>query len=167
MDASRHSREGGNPGDRSARQALRIQRADPAARRQAILVVIFGAAVGGLLIAGFDHFGESFREWLSSEPAHTAERARLAMYLSALILSVPLIGLAVYLWLVGARVQRAQQFPPPGFRVIRDTAIVGGSAAVTRGQVIQVLALCLGLAAALMWLFFWWLARTIGQGAAG
>jgi hypothetical protein len=44
---------------------------------------------------------------------------------------------------------------------------MGGPAAVTRGQVIQVLALCLGLAAALLWLFFWWLAQTIGRGAAG
>ena len=144
-----------------------IQKADPEARRQALLLVIFGAALGGLLIAGFAHFGEPLREWLLSEPAETARRARLALYWSALVLSVPLIAFAVYLWLLGARVQRAQQFPPPGFRVVRDTPVISGPAAVTRGQVIQVLALFLGLAAALLWLFFWWLARTIGQGAAG
>lgn len=131
-----------------------------------MLAVIFGAAVGGLLIAGFDHFGEPFRAWLSSDPAEAAHRARLVMYWSALVLSAPLIGFAVYLWLLGARVLRAQQYPPPGFRVIRDTPVVGGPAAVTRGQVIQILALCLGVGAALVWLFFWWLARTIGQGAA-
>jgi hypothetical protein len=132
-----------------------------------VLVVIFGAAVGGLLIAGFDHFGEPFRAWLSSDPAETTGRARLAIYLSALVLSAPVIAFAVYLWLLGKRVLRAQQFPPPGFRAIRDIPVMGGPAAVTRGQVIQVLALCLGLAAALLWLFFWWLAQTIGQGAAG
>ena len=144
-----------------------IQKADPEARRRAMLTVIFGAAVGGLLIAGFDHFGEPFRAWLSSDPAETAGRARLAMYLSALVLSAPVIAFAVYLWLLGKKVLRAQQFPPPGFQVIRDTPVIGGPAAVTRGQVIQALALCLGLAAALLWLFFWWLARTISQGAAG
>jgi hypothetical protein len=132
-----------------------------------VLAVIFGAAVGGLLIAGFDHFGEPFRAWLSSDPAEMAGRARLAIYLSALVLSSPVIAFAAYLWLLGKRVLRAQQFPPPGFRVVRDTPVMGGPAAVTRGQVIQVLALCLGLAAALLWLFFWWLAQTIGQGAAG
>ena len=89
------------------------------------------------------------------------------MYLSALCLSAPVIAFAVYMWLLGKRVLQAQQFPPPGFRVIRDTPVIAGPAAVTRGQVMQVLALCLGLAAALLWLFFWWLARTIGQGAAG
>lgn len=143
-----------------------IQKADPTARRQAVLAVIFGAAVGGLLIAGFDHFHGPFREWLLSDPAETARRARLAMYLAAFVLSAPLIAFAVYLWLLGARVMRAQQFPPPGVRVIRDTPVIGGPAAVTRGQVIQVLALCLGVGAALLWSFFWWLARTIGQGAA-
>jgi hypothetical protein len=147
--------------------AGQIQKADPEARRRAVLTVIFGTAVGGLLISGFDHFGESFRAWLSSDPAQTAGRARLAMYLSALVLSAPVIAFAVYLWLLGKRVLRAQQFPPPGFRVIRDTPVIGGPAAVMRGQVIQVLALFLGLAAAVLWLFFWWLARTIGQGAAG
>ncbi|HEY7655830.1 MAG TPA: hypothetical protein VH881_03110 [Burkholderiales bacterium] len=144
-----------------------VAKADPAARRRAVLAIIFGATVGGLLIAGFDHFGEPFRAWLTSDPAATAGRARLAIYLSALVLSAPVIAFAVYLWLLGKRVLRAQQFPPPGFRVIRDTPVMDGPTAVVRGQVIQTLALCLGLAAALLWLFFWWLARTIGPGAAG
>jgi hypothetical protein len=30
----------------------------------------------------------------------------------------------------------------------------------------QVLAVCLGMSAALLWLFLWWLARTISEGAA-
>ena len=142
------------------------QKADSTARRQAVLAVIFGAAVGGLLIAGFDHFREPFREWLLSDPAEMPRRARLAMFGSAFVVSAPLIAFAVYLWLLGARVLRAQKFPPPGARVIRDTPVIGGPAAVTRGQLIQVLALCLGLGAALLWLFFWWLSRTVGQGAA-
>jgi len=143
-----------------------IQKADPAARRQAVLLVIFGMAVGALLIAGIEHFREPFREWLLSEPAETARRAKLAMYVSGFVVSAPVIAFAIYLWLLGARVLRAQQFPPPGFRVIRDTPVVGGHGAVTRGHVIQILAVCLGVSAALLWLFFWWLARTISEGAA-
>ena len=143
-----------------------IQKADPAARRQAVLLVIFGTAVGALLIAGFEHFREPFREWLLSEPAETARRAKLAMYVSGFVVSAPVIAFAIYLWLLGARVLRAQQFPPPGFRVIRDTPVVGGHGAVNRGHAMQVLAVCLGMSAALLWLFFWWLARTISEGAA-
>jgi hypothetical protein len=141
-----------------------IQKADPAARRQALLVVLCAAAIGGLLISGFEHLRDPFREWLLSEPSETARRGKLAVYVSAFVLSAPLIAFAVYLWLLGARVLRAQQFPPPGFRVIRDTPVVRGPAAVTRGQVIQVLALLLGVGGALLWLFFWWLAQSIGRG---
>jgi len=142
-----------------------VQKADPAARRQAVLVIVFATAAGALLIAGFDHFREPFREWLSSEPAETARRAKLAMYVSGFVVSAPVIAFAIYLWLLGARVLRAQEFPPPEFRVIRDTQVVGGHGAVTRGHVIQILAVCLGVSAALLWLFFWWLARTISEGA--
>ena len=143
-----------------------FQKADPAARRQAILLVIFGAAVGALLIAAFEHFREPFREWLLSEPAETARRAKLAMYVSGFVVSAPVIAFAIYLWLLGARVLRAQQFPPPRFRVIRDTPVVGGHGAVTRGHALQILAVFLGLSAGLLWLFFWWIARTISEGAA-
>jgi hypothetical protein len=143
-----------------------VQKADPAARRQAVLVIIFATATGALLIAGFEHFRESFLEWLSSEPAETVRRAKLAVYVSAFILSAPVIAFATYLWLLGARVLRAQQFPPPGFRVIRDTPVVGGRGAMIRGHVIQILAVCLGMSAALLWLFFWWLARTVSEGTA-
>jgi hypothetical protein len=143
-----------------------IRKADPAARRQAILLIVFAAAIGGLLIAGFEHIREPFRDWLSSEPAETARRAKLAVWVSAFILSAPLIAFAIYLWVLGARVLRAQQFPPPGFRVIRDTPVVGDSSATARGHVMQVLAVCLGASAAVIWLFLIWLARTIGEGAA-
>jgi hypothetical protein len=143
-----------------------IQKADPAARRQALLAVLCAAALGALLISTFEHFREPFREWLLSEPAETARRAKLAMYVSGFVVSAPVIAFAIYLWLLGARVLRAQQFPPPGFRVIRDTPVVGGHGAVNRGHAMQVLAVCLGMSAALLWLFFWWLARTISEGAA-
>jgi len=143
-----------------------VQKADPAARRQALLLIVFATATGALLFAAFEHYREPFREWLLSEPAETARRARLAVYVSASVLSAPLIAFAIYLWLLGARVLRAQQFPPPGFRVIRDTPLVGGGGAITRGRVMQILAVCLGLGAAILCLFFVWLARKISEGTA-
>ena len=138
-----------------------VQKADPDARRRAILALIFAAALGALLISGFDHFGAPFREWLTSEPAETARRAKLALAVSIFVLSVPVIAFAIYFWLFGARVLRAQQFPPPGSRVIRDTPVVRGQAAVTRGHAIQVVAVCLGLGAGVLCLFFWWFSQAL------
>jgi len=142
-----------------------VQKADPEARRKAIWVLVFVAAIGGLLISGFDHIREPFRAWLVSDPADTARRARLALSVSILVLSVPGIVFAIFLWLFGAKVLRAQQFPPPGFRVVRDTPVVRGPAAVTRGHAIQVLAVCLGMGAGILCLFIWWFTQTLGQGA--
>lgn len=144
-----------------------VRKADPAARRRAILVAVFGAAIGALLIAGFEELRGPFHDWLVSDPAETPRRARLAIGLSAIMLAAPLVCFAVYLWLLGAKVLRAQQFPPPGFRVIRDTPVVSGPAAVTRGHAIQVFAVCLGVGAVVLCLFFWWLVGTLrGAGLA-
>jgi len=138
-----------------------IRRADPAARRQAILLVILGALVGSLLIVGFERHRAPLREWLLSEPAEFAYRVKLLFLLSAAALSAPLLALAVYLWSVGAKVLRAGQFPPPGYRVMRDTPVIDGQAAVSRGRAFKSLALCLGGASVLLWVFLWWLARTL------
>jgi hypothetical protein len=142
-----------------------IQKADPEARRRAILMVVFGEAIGALLIAGFGYFRGSLHEWLVSDSAETAFRGRLVICAAAVLLAAPLIAFALYLWLLGAKVVRAQQYPPPGLRVIRDTPVISGPGAVTRGQAIQVVAVCLGAGAAVLCLFFWWLTGTPGQGA--
>ena len=98
-----------------------VRRADPAARRQAVVLVVLGAVVGALLILGFERYRTPLRDWLLSEPGELGYRVRLVFFLSAAVLSAPLVAFAVYLWSLGAKVLRARQFPPPGYRVIRDT----------------------------------------------
>jgi hypothetical protein len=144
-----------------------VQKADPDARRRAALVLIFAAAIGGLLISAFEHFREPLREWLVSDPAETPRRARLALSVSILVLSTPAIAFAIYLWLLGRKVLRAERFPPPGLRVIRDTPVIRGAAAVTRGHAVQIFAVCLGVAVGVLCLFIWWFAGTISLSPAG
>jgi len=143
-----------------------IRRADPAARRHAVLFVVLGALVGALLIVGFERYRIPFQDWLLSGPGASAHRVKLVFLLSATALSAPPVAFAVHLWLLGAKVLRAQQFPPPGYRVIRDTPILTGRAAMSRGRGFKVLALCLGLASVLVWLLLWRLAWTFGDGVA-
>src|SRR5574341_1091413 len=124
----------------------KIRKADPAARRQALLFVILGALVGSLLIVGFERYSMPFRDWLLSEPGDLSHRLRLGFFLAAAFLSAPLLVFAVYLWLLGVKALRAREFPPPGYRVIRDTPVIGGHAAVLRGRGLKIVALCLGVA---------------------
>ena len=143
-----------------------ILRADPAARRQAALLVVLGALAGALIFVGFERYRIPLRDWVLSEPAKFALRVKLVFLLSGALLSAPLVAFAVYLWSLGAKVLRAQQFPPPGYRVIRDTPIIGGQTAMSRGRVLEVLALCLGVASVVLWLLLWRLAWLVREGAA-
>ena len=142
-----------------------IRKADPAARRQAVQLLVVGAFVGAVLIVGFERYRAPLLDWLLSEPDELAARVMVVFLLAAALLSAPLVGFAVYLWSLGAKVLHAGEFPPPGYGVIRDTPVIDGQAAMSRGRGLKVLALCLGLAAALSWLLFWRLALLLGQGA--
>ena len=142
-----------------------FRRADPAQRRRAVLLVVLGTVVGALLILGLERYRTPLRDWLLSEPEERA-RVKLVLSLTGALLSAPLVAFAGYLWSLGARVVRAEVFPPPGYRVIRDTPIIVGPAAVVRGRGLKALALCLGIASALLWLLLWWLGRVFSEHAA-
>jgi hypothetical protein len=131
-----------------------------------VLLVMLGALVGALLIVGFERYRMSLGDWLLSEPGELAHRVKLVFLLFAAVLSAPLVAFAIYLWSLGAKVLRAGQFPPPAYRVIRDTPVIGGQAAVLRARGFKILALCLALASALLWLLVWRLAWVLSEGAA-
>jgi hypothetical protein len=142
-----------------------VRKADPALRRQTVLAVAIGALVGALLIGGIEWYRDSLRDWIASRPSEMPRRLRLLFLLGGILLSAPLVGLALHLWLLGAKVLRAQQFPPPGYRVIRDTPVLGGRAAISRGRIFKVLSVGLGVTSVLLWLLIWRLARVLGAGA--
>jgi hypothetical protein len=143
-----------------------IRKADPAARRRAVMLVTLGALVGALLIVGLKRYSEPFREWLVSEPDETAGRVKVFFLLAAALLSVPLLGFAIYLWSLGTKVLQGREFPPPGYRVVRDTPVITGEAAVVRGCGLKFVALGLVVSAALLWLLLWRLAWLLIEGAA-
>jgi hypothetical protein len=138
-----------------------LRRADPAARRQAVVFIVLGAFAGALLIFGFERYRIPFRDWVLSEPGKFALRVRLVFLFLGVFSAVPLVAFAIYLWSFAASVLRARQFPPPGYRVIRDTRIVFGQAATSRGRAFKMLALVLGVVAVLLCLHLWRLAWMI------
>src|SRR5262249_58752968 len=118
---------------------------EAAARREAVLVLAAATLVGALLIVGWERYEIPLRDWLRSEPGKLAHRARLGFLLLALALVAPVLAFAVQLWRLGARVLRARQFPPPGYRVIRDTPVISGPAAGSPGRGLKAPARGLGV----------------------
>jgi hypothetical protein len=138
-----------------------VRRADPAVRRQAVLILVVGTILGALLIVGFQRYHIPIRDWIRSEPGASAQRANWALLLLAAFLIGPLLGLATYLWSLGGRVLRAREFPPPGLRVIRDTPVITGEGAISRGRLLKLLALGCGIASVALGLLLWRLASLL------
>lgn len=75
----------------------------------------------------------------------------------------PLYVFAGYLFLTGHRVIDARRYPPPGQRVIRDTKIMEGHAAVTRGRLLQALSVILTVAVTATIVLFVYLVHEIAK----
>ena len=135
-----------------------IRRADPVARRRLVLIVACEVVLGALLILALEYSRTIVRD-----PAELARRLWLVFSLLAVLLVASPIAFAVYLWSVGTRILRAGEFPPPGVRVIRDTPILSGAAAVARGRGFKALAAALAVAAAILGIFLWRVASWLGR----
>ena len=141
-----------------------VQKADPGARRQAVWLLVAGTVVGALLIVAFARYQTPLVKWIRVDPREAAHRLTLTLVAGVVVLSAPAVLFAAYLWRLGGRVLRTQQFPPPGYRAIRDIPIVTGRAAMLRGQLFRILAACLGVASLFLWLTLWRLARLLAVG---
>lgn len=123
----------------------RIQPADPATRRRALIVA------GVVAVAGWAAFF-ALQEWLArlagADPQFMRESLERALVWGSWAAMLPVAVLAGWLWVYGARVGRAGRYPAPGAKVVRDTPVLIGDAARLRGTALKVLAAFLGLLSA-------------------
>jgi hypothetical protein len=113
--------------------------------------------VGSLLIVVFETYRAQLYEWLLSDHEKSAHRLRILIVLTAGFGAITLFAFSVYLWSFGCKVSNYQRFPLPGQRVIRDTPILEGQAALMRGRVLKTLAVFLAVAGIMLCFVFWWL----------
>jgi len=145
---------------------MEIQKTDPRARRRTAVVLAVGMVVGALLILALDHYQDALKEWLVSASEPRADRIKLALIVLAILMAVPLYGVAIYLWRFGGVVMGAQRFPPPGCAVVRDTPILVGPEALRRSRSIRTFAVVLVVAATVIAVALWRVAMALpGQGA--
>jgi hypothetical protein len=135
-----------------------LRRADPAFRRLAIVALVASMCAGALLLAALERNRGALVDWVRADPARSLERIELILAVFAVLLLAPLVAIAGYLSLLGRRAVLAQEFPPPGVRVIRDTPIIIGGQAVSRGRWLQGVAVMLTAASLVMGLLIWRLA---------
>lgn len=121
---------------------------DPKARQWVIifLVVMFG--LGLLLHLGINAYFENLQDLAAESPASAIQKV---MFVLSGVLVAWLLGalaISIYLHRFARRVFSSQQFPPPGTRVIKETPIIRGQAALRRAKIIQMVAFIFALFAA-------------------
>jgi hypothetical protein len=150
-----HARSTGPPWKPAVASPPHLRSADPAARRQAVLLVLAGACLGALLIVVLERYRIPLRDWVLANPGTSAHRRQLVVVLLAVALFTPLLALGAYLWSLGGKAVRTREFPPRGVRVVRDAPVLTGNKAVSRGGLLQLLGLGCAIACAVMALLLW------------
>ena len=114
-----------------------ILRADREHRRRILLIFIVAGTLGALIVGWCLPWAE---QTLARQNPETALRV-LKSALVFVFLSVVALGL--YLFRFGRSVLESERFPPPNHKVIRDTRLMQGREARTRGRVLVFLSLLL------------------------
>jgi protein-S-isoprenylcysteine O-methyltransferase Ste14 len=136
-----------------------IQRADSRSRKFAILALA-GILFGGVVLSiQFESWIEDVRRM----PVEAARESLTTVFSWSVGISILAISLAgCHFWWWGRRVRRALRFPPPGATVLRDTVILEGEAAASRGTVLQLFGATLVLCATGVAFISWWAVRMFG-----
>jgi hypothetical protein len=127
----------------------KIQKADEAARRRLFVGLALVLIVTASLTVLFKVQEEALYEWATENrsPEEMLRLFDLMVVGLAVLMPVPLVGLAAYLWSVARRVTESGRTPPPGMAVVRDTPILEGDAAERQARRMRFFAVLLTVAA--------------------
>lgn len=139
---------------------VQIQKADPKARRKAILSLLGGAAAGVGLFFLLEYSVGNVNRWIEANAVFLVEHHYLSFLIMLLLVS-PVLWLSIYLICFAGKIVKAQRFPPPDTPVIRDVRVLEGRQAVVRGRLIQVLCWIIMIAAAALPLLVWYIFYTV------
>jgi hypothetical protein len=141
-----------------SREEHEVQPHDPGARRQAILLFVVVAAIGGVAILRLEPYLESITGLADTDPREALRQLAFVTKVMTVAIIVPMFAFVAWLLVLARRVHRAERFPPPGMALTRDTRILRGRAARVRAWSIAVLALALAASSIVLPVFMW---RTI------
>jgi len=95
---------------------------------------------------------DAFRDWVVQDPG---TRVPLTLTILGVMMVVPLVGFAVYLWRMAARVVEGREFPPKGYRVLRPGPVITGEAAMSHARGIRAVAIFFMVAAVALVIMLW------------
>jgi len=139
-----------------------VQRGDPRARRLASWAIAAAVSLGAFGVLALDRHQAAIHAWLEAN-IEWLVRHTWAVFLAGLIVVLPVLALAAYLFLVGSRIARSGRYPAPGYAVARAAPVVTGRRAVIRGRVVQVLSALLVLCSLAIPVMLWYIFTMLGR----
>ena len=103
-----------------------IQRADPAAQKKALFLVLIVAAVGVVAMWAFESAFTGVEENVDDDPVEAVSQMVSTIRVFAAMTAILTMAIAVWIWLLSSRIFKAERFPPPGMALVRDVRIVSG-----------------------------------------
>jgi len=157
---SEAGREESSPGqdEPPAEDVQPIVRADPRARRTALIAGLVMLLVCGAALWWLEGRLRAIRQMVQQNPAAAAQQMMRIVAGVAWAAGAGLVGLGVWLWCLGRRINRTGRFPPPGMRVVRDTRLRTGKQArnlASLAELFAFLAVVAGVVGT------WWFYRTV------
>ena len=137
-----------------------IQPADPIARKKAILILGVATVVGGSVLFAIDSYHACLEQWIINESVSLDEKLTWVL-MGLVVLALPLLFAAGHFWRMGQFVIDAQRFPPPGLPVLRDTFVLTGKDALSRGRLFQCGAVFLGGCSLALPVMLWWVLKSL------
>lgn len=120
---------------------VEIQPADPATRRLALIIVVVIGALGLITIIWLQNTLDTISELRRTDPL---EATRMMLAVSRLLgaaAAVVCVTIAIWLAWLSFQIRRAERFPLPHARLVRDTPVLTGAAARRQARIALVFAL--------------------------
>jgi hypothetical protein len=112
-----------------------IQPIDPVARRNALIVFIVVAILGGVVASRMESWKKTLEQRLRGQgPAEAVETQRYLALGTVTVVTAPMALAGGYFCWLGRRTLRGKRFPPPGMRVIKPTRVLREEAAIRLGR---------------------------------
>ncbi len=100
--------------------------ADKNQRKLALLAVVIILAGGAACLWWLDRRLDVIDRLAEDDLAAAAEQARTLVGTAVLFAGLSFVGVGLWLFQLGVRINRAGRFPPPGMKVVRDTVVRTG-----------------------------------------
>ena len=139
----------------SEQSAEEIVRADPGLRRKTLIMTVGGLLLGLLLLYYLQIYLSGLEDLAREFPQQAVDRFLKVCRFAGVAMAIGFAAFGLYLFRISLFTLRSEQFPPPGFRVIRDTKLLTGERAKLRGKLGLIFAaLLVGFAFILPWYMY-------------